>query len=82
MARYTSQKASEMFGGNRFDLVLGASQRAREIKNGSLPRVPGKDATAVVTALREIEEGKYTRKEWLDKIPKRKKGNKDEYHSS
>lgn len=82
MARYTSEKAAEMFGNNRFNLVLGASQRARELKNGSMQRVEGKDASTIVTALREIEEGKYTVKEWLDKIPKRKKGNRDEYYPS
>jgi DNA-directed RNA polymerase omega subunit len=80
MARYTSEKAAQMFGNNRFNLVLGASQRARELKNGSMQRVEGKDATAVVTALREIEQGKYTVKEWLDKIPKKRKGNRDEYN--
>ena len=45
-----------------------------------MQRVEGKDATTVVTALREIEEGKYTVKEWLDKIPKKRKGNRDEYN--
>lgn len=68
MARYTSEKASQMAGG-RFDLVLMASQRARELKNGHIQRVEGKDATAVVTALREIEEGKYTKEEWIKSIP-------------
>ncbi len=63
--------------GNRFELVLAASQRTRELKNGSLQRVDGKDASPTITALREIEEGKFTRKDWLDKIPKRKKGQRD-----
>ena len=63
--------------GNRFELVLAASQRTRELKNGSLQRVEGADASATVTALREIEEGKFTRKDWLDKVPKRKKGQRD-----
>jgi DNA-directed RNA polymerase omega subunit len=75
MARYTSEKAAEMAGG-RFDLVLMASQRARELKNGHVQRVEGKDATAVVTALREIEEGKYTKQEWLNSLPKKTKGQK------
>jgi DNA-directed RNA polymerase omega subunit len=80
MARYTSELAAHMFGDNRFNLVLGASQRARELKNGSMQRVEGKDATTVVTALREIEEGKYTVKEWMDKIPKKRKGNQNEFN--
>lgn len=75
MARYTSEKAAEMAGG-RFDLVLMASQRARELKNGHLQRVEGTDATSVVTALREIEQGKYTRQEWLKSLPKNTKGTK------
>jgi len=73
MARYTSEKAAEMVGG-RFDLVLMASHRARELKNGHVKRVEGTDATAVVTALREIEEGKYTKQEWLNSLPKKIKG--------
>jgi DNA-directed RNA polymerase omega subunit len=76
MARYTSQKAAEMAGG-RFDLVLMASHRARELKNGHAQRVEGKDATFVVTALREIEEGKYTRPEWISSIPKKTKGQRE-----
>ena len=68
MARYTSEKASQMAGG-RFDLVLMASQRARELKNGHIQRVEGNDATAVVTALREIEAGKYTKEEWIKSNP-------------
>jgi DNA-directed RNA polymerase omega subunit len=68
VARYTSEKAAEMAGG-RFDLVLMASQRARELKNGHIQRVEGNDATAVVTALREIEAGKYTKEEWIKSIP-------------
>jgi DNA-directed RNA polymerase subunit omega len=76
MARYTSQKAAEMAGG-RFDLVLMASHRARELKNGHEPRVEGTDATFVVTALREIEEGKYTKSEWISSIPKKIKGQRE-----
>jgi DNA-directed RNA polymerase subunit K/omega len=45
-----------------------------------MQRVEGKDATTVVTALREIEEGKYTVKEWMDKIPKKRKGNQNEFN--
>jgi DNA-directed RNA polymerase subunit omega len=55
MARITSQKAAEAIG-NRYDLVLIASQRARELKRGAMPKVASKNAS-IVTALREIEEG-------------------------
>jgi len=71
MARITSQKAAQQFGG-QFDLVLGASQRAREIRAGSTPRVES-DNGALITAIKEIEEGKYTRKEWLESIPQTQK---------
>ena len=55
MARITSQKAAEAVE-NRFDLVLIASQRVRELKRGAMPKVASKNG-AVVTALREIEQG-------------------------
>jgi DNA-directed RNA polymerase omega subunit len=71
MARITSQKAALQFGG-QFDLVLGASQRARELRAGSAPRVKT-DNGPLITAIREIEEGKYTRKEWLESIPVKQK---------
>ena len=78
MARYTSQAAVAAIG-NRYDLVLVASQRARELKNGSMPRVEGKDASFNVTALREIEQGKYTFQDYLNKLHTKKKGRKDEF---
>jgi DNA-directed RNA polymerase subunit omega len=53
--------------GSRFDLVLVASQRAREIKRGSTPKVQG-DNGAVVTALEEIEQGLYTKEDYLKKL--------------
>ena len=55
MARITSEKAA-LAVENRFDLVLIASQRVRELKRGAMPKVATKNG-AVVTALREIEEG-------------------------
>jgi DNA-directed RNA polymerase subunit omega len=42
---------------NRFDLVLAASLRAREIFRGSEPRVPWENDKPTVVALREIAEG-------------------------
>lgn len=52
--------------GNRYDLVLIASQRVRELSNGALPKVPGKRSKAV-TALKEIEAGKIGR-EYLKRV--------------
>lgn len=62
MARITSQKAAAKIG-NQFELVLVASQRAREIKRGSRPMVDSKEGH-IVTALKEIEEGLYTKKDY------------------
>jgi len=73
MARFSAEEAAEAIG-NRFDLVLVASQRARELKNGSAQRVEGKDASYAVTALREIEQGKYTKQDYLSKISRKEKG--------
>jgi DNA-directed RNA polymerase omega subunit len=77
-SRLTSELAVEKIG-NRFDLVWVASQRARELKNGSAPRVSVAAKTDISTALLEIEEGKYTYKDYLNKIPKKRKGQRDEY---
>jgi DNA-directed RNA polymerase subunit omega len=65
MARITSEKAA-LAVENRFDLVLIASQRVRELKRGAMPRVTSKNG-AVVTALREIEEG-YIGRDYLKRI--------------
>lgn len=62
MARITSQKAAQVYGG-LFDLVLGASQRAREIRRGSAPRVIC-DNGPIVTALKEAEQGLYTKQDF------------------
>jgi len=56
MARVTSQAAVEAVG-NRYDLVLIASVRARELKRGH-QQLTDKKGGNIVTALREIEEGK------------------------
>jgi DNA-directed RNA polymerase subunit omega len=64
MARITVEKAVEMIG-SRFELVLVASQRARELKRGSAPKVDNPGHAYTVTALREIEEGKYTKQDYF-----------------
>ena len=65
MARITSQKAAEAVG-NRFDLVLIAAARTRELKRGHLPKLKCDNGPAV-TALREIEEGLVGR-DYLKKV--------------
>lgn len=57
MARVTVQDAVEKIG-NRFDLVLVAARRARQMQvGGKDPLVPEEDDKTTVIALREIEEG-------------------------
>lgn len=60
MARVTVQDAVEKVG-NRFDLVLVAARRARQMQvGGKDPLVPEENDKATVIALREIEEGLIT----------------------
>ncbi|MEQ4449941.1 DNA-directed RNA polymerase subunit omega [Kosakonia sp. YIM B13605] len=57
MARVTVQDAVEKVG-NRFDLVLVAARRARQMQvGGKDPLVPEENDKTTVIALREIEEG-------------------------
>jgi DNA-directed RNA polymerase subunit omega len=63
----TSQLAVSMVG-NRYDLVLIAAQRAKELRGGDLPKVVSKHGP-VLTALKEIEQGKVGR-EYLLKLAK------------
>lgn len=60
MARVTVEDAVEQVG-NRFDLILTASRRARQIATeGRDPLVEAGNDKATVVALREIEEGLIT----------------------
>ena len=57
MARVTVQDAVEKIG-NRFDLVLVAARRARQMQvGGKDPLVPEENDKTTVIALRAIEEG-------------------------
>ena len=57
MARVTVQDAVEKIG-NRFDLVLVAARRARQMQvGGKDPLVPEENDKTTVIALRESEEG-------------------------
>ncbi|SJL84767.1 DNA-directed RNA polymerase subunit omega [Vibrio palustris] len=61
MARVTVQDAVEKVG-NRFDLVLIAARRARQIQTGGKDAlVPEENDKQTVIALREIEEGLITK---------------------
>jgi DNA-directed RNA polymerase subunit omega len=66
-ARYTSQEAAEMIG-NRFEMVLIATARVRELKRGYRTKLdkPTK-AGPIVTALMEIEKGLVGR-EYLKQV--------------
>ncbi|MCH8493491.1 DNA-directed RNA polymerase subunit omega [Aliidiomarina sp.] len=57
MARVTVEEAVSRIG-NRFDLVLVAARRARQIASyGKEPLVPTTNEKATIIALREIEAG-------------------------
>lgn len=57
MARVTVQDAVEKVG-NRFDLIMLAAKRARQIATGGHdPKVDWDNDKPTVVALREIEEG-------------------------
>lgn len=56
MARVTVEDCLEHVD-NRFDLVLLASKRARQLVNGVDPLLPWENDKATVVALREIAEG-------------------------
>ncbi|ABR74391.1 DNA-directed RNA polymerase subunit omega [Actinobacillus succinogenes] len=57
MARVTVQDAVEKIG-NRFDLILTAARRARQLQlNHREPLVPEDNDKPTVIALREIEKG-------------------------
>ena len=57
MARVTVQDAVDKIG-NRFDLILTAARRARELQlHVREPLVPEENDKPTVIALREIEEG-------------------------
>lgn len=65
MARISSEKAVQAVG-NRYDLVLIAAARVRELQKGHKPKMQSKDGP-VLTALHEIED-KLVGKEYLKKV--------------
>ena len=56
MARITVEDCVERIG-NRFDLVLVATKRARQVARGASPLVEEENDKATVIALREIADG-------------------------
>lgn len=56
MARVTVEDSLKKLG-NRFDLVLVAAKRARNISMGAEPMLPADNDKPTVIALREIAEG-------------------------
>lgn len=56
MARITVQDCLDKVN-NRFDLVMVASKRARQLADGMDPMVPWENDKPTVVALREIAEG-------------------------
>lgn len=64
MHRLTSELAAKAAGG-RYDLILMASRRARELTAGWAPKLTTQSGP-LVTALLEIEQGLIGR-EYLDK---------------
>ena len=65
MARISSEKAVNQVG-NRYDLILIAAQRVRELRKGHRPKLETKNGP-VLTALSEIEEG-HVGKEYLKRV--------------
>ena len=59
------------FGGNRFNMVIGASLRAKEIKRNNRESDRFEHTHPVMTALLEVQSGE-TGPEILDKIRKSK----------
>lgn len=67
MARVTVEDCLD-FVDNRFELVMVASKRARQLAiEGAEPLVPGEGDKPTVLALREIASGKVT-PETLDEV--------------
>ena len=65
MPRISSEKAVQQVG-SRYNLVLIASARVRELKRGVMPKIKTKYGP-VLTALSEIEEGLIGR-EYLKRV--------------
>jgi DNA-directed RNA polymerase subunit omega len=75
-ARFSNEKAVESVG-NRYDLILIASARVRELHKGHQPKLRTK-LGKTLTALTEIEEGLVGR-EYLDKVRDEAEAKKEKF---
>jgi DNA-directed RNA polymerase omega subunit len=55
-------------GGNRFNLVLIASERAREIRRQNKDSDKREHVHSIVTALEEIQRGEIDPRKYLNKV--------------
>lgn len=69
MARITVEDCIQKIN-NRFELILTASQRSRNISRGDKPIIPRDNDKNTVLALREIAEEKITKNEIEEQIIK------------
>lgn len=60
MARVTVEDCIEVIN-NRFDMVLSAARRSRQLLNGAEPNLEWENDKPTVMALREIAEGIVTK---------------------
>ena len=67
MARITSEEASRAVK-SKYDLVLIAARRVRELRHGHASQISDPHRSEIITALREIEQGKVGR-DYLLKNP-------------
>lgn len=74
MPKISSEKAVQAIG-NRFDLVLVASIRQRELDRGHIPKIKSGNGNHL-TALQEIEEGLVDR-EYLKRLGNHKELQKE-----
>jgi DNA-directed RNA polymerase omega subunit len=66
-----TEKCVANSGGSRFDLVLIATARARELRNQHHSSLARRDVHTVVTALEDIQAGKIDAAEYLRKATRR-----------
>lgn len=77
MARVTVEDAVDKIG-NRFDLILVAARRARQIATGGKdPMVEAENDKPTVIALREIENG-FVTSDSLDTLERQDQQNQEE----
>ena len=63
-----TELCTEMAGGNRFNLVLIASERAREIRRQNKDSEKREHVHSIVTALEEIQRGEIEPRKYLNKV--------------